>query len=71
MPSLNILSKINFKEAVMGIDLRDLTKDGKQNLVVSTIAGDLRVYDFTFKKELTLECNPELIQCYFHDPIER
>ena len=46
MITLSILSSISFKEVITGIELVDITGDGKDNLVMSTMGGDFRVYDF-------------------------
>ncbi|MHA1637190.1 MAG: hypothetical protein ACTSUO_08650 [Candidatus Thorarchaeota archaeon] len=46
MTSLNLMNEIHFKEVITGLELVDLTGDGQDNLVVSTMSGDFRIYDF-------------------------
>ncbi|MBD3407865.1 MAG: hypothetical protein GF411_17225 [Candidatus Lokiarchaeota archaeon] len=37
-------SEVMFREAITSIELTDLTRDGKQELVITTMNGDLRVF---------------------------
>jgi len=46
MPSLDIVSKTAFKEVITSVELVDLNGDGKANIIVTTLNGDVRVYDF-------------------------
>ncbi len=47
MPGLESVTEYSFKEAVTGIELRDITKDGRDNLIATTMAGDIRLFDFS------------------------
>jgi len=55
MITLSILSSISFKEVITGIELVDITGDGKDNLVMSTMGGDFRVYDFVMGDSIELK----------------
>ncbi len=46
MPSLDIVSKTTFKEVITSVELVDLNNDGRSNIVVTTLNGDVRVYDY-------------------------
>lgn len=46
MPSLDIFSKTAFKEVITSVELVDLNNDGKANIILTTLNGDVRVYDF-------------------------
>ncbi|MFW9808712.1 MAG: hypothetical protein ACFFE6_04935 [Candidatus Thorarchaeota archaeon] len=55
MTKLEVLAKVPFKEVITSIDLVDMTSDGKANPVVSTLNGDVRIYDYQEKGKSTLE----------------
>ncbi|TFG96160.1 VCBS repeat-containing protein [Candidatus Thorarchaeota archaeon] len=59
MPSLDIISKTTFKEGITSIELVDLNGNGKSNVIITTLNGDVRVYDFDRdeKKPLTEICS--------------
>lgn len=59
MPSLDIISKTTFKEVITSIELVDLNGNGKSNVILTTLNGDVRVYDFERdeKKPLTEICS--------------
>ena len=40
---LNVVSEHSFKEGITSLELADLTKDGKAELVLATMEGDLRI----------------------------
>jgi hypothetical protein len=46
MTTLDVVSKIAFKEAITSVELVDLGGKGKSDVVVSTLNGDLRIYEF-------------------------
>lgn len=46
MSEFNIVSKVNFKEVITSVETVDLTGKGKASLVVTTLNGDVRIYDF-------------------------
>jgi hypothetical protein len=46
MPSLDIISKTTFKEVITSVELIDLNGNGRSNVIVTTLNGDVRVYDF-------------------------
>ena len=46
MPSLDIVSKTAFKEVITSVELVDLNGNGKANIILTTLNGDVRVYDF-------------------------
>ena len=45
MTKLEVISKLSFKEVITSVELVDLSGDGKANPVVSTLGGDVIVYD--------------------------
>ncbi|TFG15559.1 hypothetical protein EU537_00635 [Candidatus Thorarchaeota archaeon] len=55
MPELSIKSDFSFKEPITGIELYDLTGDGRDNLILCTVEGNLRVYDFIDGEPIKLE----------------
>ena len=55
MPELSIKSDFSFKEPITGIELHDLTGDGKDNLIVCTVEGNLRVHNFIKGEKIELE----------------
>ncbi|MFX0107167.1 MAG: hypothetical protein ACFE7R_02695 [Candidatus Hodarchaeota archaeon] len=55
MPTLELVTEIAFKEAITSLALVDLTGTGKDSVVVSTLNGDLRVFDFVSKKKPKLK----------------
>ena len=59
MPSLDIISKTTFKEVITSVELVDLNGNGKSNVIITTLNGDVRVYDFhrEEKKPLTKVCS--------------
>jgi hypothetical protein len=46
MTMLDVVSKITFKEVITSVELVDLKGKGKSNVVISTLNGDMRVYEF-------------------------
>ena len=46
MPSLDLVTKTAFKEVVTSVELVDLNGNGKANIIITTLNGDVRVYDF-------------------------
>jgi hypothetical protein len=54
MPSLDIISKTIFKEVITSIELVDLNGNGKSNVIVTTLNGDVRVYDFDKEEKIPL-----------------
>ena len=58
MPSLDIISKTTFKEVITSVELVDLNGNGKSNIILTTLNGDVRVYEFhrEEKKPLTETC---------------
>jgi len=61
MPSLDIISKTTFKEVITSVELVDLNGNGRSNVIVTTLNGDVRVYDFhkEEKKPLVELCRIE------------
>ncbi len=55
MTKLEVLAKVPFKEVITSVDLVDMTSDGKANPVVSTLNGDIRIYDYQDDGEHRLE----------------
>lgn len=53
MTKLEVISKVSFKEVITSVELVDLSGDGKANPVVSTLNGDVIVY------EIEKGANPE------------
>ena len=45
MTKLEVISKVSFKEVITSVELVDLSGDGQANPVVSTLNGDVIVYD--------------------------
>jgi len=45
MTNLEVISKVSFKEVITSVDLVDFSGSGKSNLVVTTLGGDLIVYE--------------------------
>jgi hypothetical protein len=46
MNMLDIISKVTFKEVITSVELVDLKGEDKNNVVLTTLNGDVRVYDF-------------------------
>ncbi|TFG33692.1 hypothetical protein EU527_07345 [Candidatus Thorarchaeota archaeon] len=46
MPEFNVVSKVNFKEVITSVETVDLSGEGKASLIITTLNGDVRVYDF-------------------------
>lgn len=46
MTSLELLGSHTLKEVVTNLEVVDVTGDGKDNIVVATVSGSLRVYDY-------------------------
>ncbi|MHA1906175.1 MAG: hypothetical protein ACW98Y_02685 [Candidatus Thorarchaeota archaeon] len=46
MPGLNLLSTHELKEVVTNLEIVDMTGDGRDNIVVGSISGSLRVFEF-------------------------
>jgi hypothetical protein len=59
MPALEIISKTTFKEVITSVELADLNGNGKLNVIITTLNGDVRVYDFNRgeKKPLDKICS--------------
>jgi len=55
MPSLDIVAKTAFKEVITSVELVDLNGDGKANIILTTLNGDVRVYDFHRDEKKPLE----------------
>ena len=61
MSLLTIASKVTFKEVITSVELVDLEGKGKNDVVVSTLNGDIRVYEFNRgeKNPLSEKCKLE------------
>ncbi len=46
MPSMNLITSHSLKEMVTNLEVMDVTGDGKDNIVLATVSGSLRVYDY-------------------------
>ncbi|MHA2426124.1 MAG: hypothetical protein ACXAEF_15155 [Candidatus Thorarchaeota archaeon] len=46
MPELNLLSSHQLKEVVTNLEIVDMTGDGRDNIVVGTVSGSLKVLEF-------------------------
>ncbi len=46
MSLLDVVSKVTFKEVITSVELVDLRGKGKSDVVISTLNGDVRVYEF-------------------------
>ena len=46
MPALSLLSSHQLKEVVTNLEIVDMTGDGRDNIIVGSISGSLRVFDF-------------------------
>ncbi len=59
MPTLDIISKTSFKEVITSVELVDLNGNGKSNIIITTLNGDVRVYDYNEgeKKPLNEICS--------------
>jgi len=55
MPQLSLVKQVSFKEAITSLELADLSESGKDNIVISTMNGDLRVFDFVPGKKPKLK----------------
>ncbi|MGY5864600.1 MAG: hypothetical protein RTV41_08340 [Candidatus Thorarchaeota archaeon] len=55
MTKLEVLTKVPFKEVITSVDLVDMTSDGRANPVVSTLNGDVRIYDYVGDGKTELE----------------
>ncbi|MHA2003566.1 MAG: hypothetical protein ACW960_05600 [Candidatus Thorarchaeota archaeon] len=55
MTKLRVLTEHSFKEGVTSLEIVDLTSSGKANVVVSTMNGDLRVFELTKGKSPKLK----------------
>ncbi len=55
MTKLSLLTQVSFKEAITSLELADLDGSGKDNIVISTMNGDLRVFDFVSRKKTKLK----------------
>jgi hypothetical protein len=58
MTTLDIVSKVAFKEVITSVEVVDLGGKGKSDVVISTLNGDVRVYEFNReeKNSLTERC---------------
>ena len=54
MPSLDIISKTTFKEVITSVELVDLNGNGNANIILTTLNGDVRVYDFNKEEKKPL-----------------
>jgi len=52
MPKLEIIAEIPFKEVITSIELTDLTGNGKDSLILTTMNGDLRIFEFEVGKKV-------------------
>ncbi|TET11178.1 MAG: hypothetical protein E3J82_06040, partial [Candidatus Thorarchaeota archaeon] len=52
MPKLEIIAEIPFKEVITSLELTDLTGDGKDSLILTTMNGELRIFDFEVGKKV-------------------
>ena len=57
MPSLDIISKTTFKEVITSVELVDLNGNGKSNIILTTLNGDVRVYDYERGEKKPLKRN--------------
>jgi hypothetical protein len=55
MTKLSLLTEHSFKEGVTSLEIVDLTSSGTANVVVSTMNGDLRVFELTKGKKPKLK----------------
>ncbi|MFQ5831204.1 MAG: hypothetical protein ACE5H4_00680 [Candidatus Thorarchaeota archaeon] len=55
MTKLSLLTQVSFKEAITSLELADLDGSGRDNIVISTMNGDLRVFDFVSGKKPKLK----------------
>ncbi|MFX1481972.1 MAG: hypothetical protein ACFFCP_02165 [Promethearchaeota archaeon] len=55
MTKLEVIAKVSFKEAITSVDLVDVTCDGKANPVVSTLNGDVRLFECAEQGGIELE----------------
>ena len=62
MATFDVVSKVTFKEVITSVELVDLHRVGKSNLVVTTLNGDVKVYEFD-----RAEKNPLAEQCSLAD----
>ena len=46
MPGLSLLSTHQIKEVVTNLEIVDMTGNGRDNIVVGSISGSLRVFEF-------------------------
>lgn len=46
MSEMNMITKVTFKEVITSVETADLTGKGKTSLIITTLNGDVRVYDF-------------------------
>jgi hypothetical protein len=46
MTMFDIISKVTFKEVITSVELVDMKAQGKDNVVLTTLNGDVRIYDF-------------------------
>ncbi|MFX1367201.1 MAG: hypothetical protein ACFFAY_01190 [Promethearchaeota archaeon] len=51
MAKLNLVFEKSFKEPISSVELVDITGDNRANLAVSTLNGDIRVFDFKSEKK--------------------
>ncbi len=62
MTTFDVFSKVTFKEVITSVELVDLQGVGKSNVVVTTLNGDVRVYEFDRSEK-----NPLAEQCSLAD----
>ncbi len=55
MTKLSLITEHSFKEGVTSLELVDLTNNGKANIVLSTMNGDIRVFEWTKGKKPRLK----------------
>ncbi|MFX1485159.1 MAG: FG-GAP repeat domain-containing protein [Promethearchaeota archaeon] len=46
MPKLSLLSSHQLKEVVTNLEITDMTGDGRDNIIVGTVTGSLRIFEF-------------------------
>ena len=54
MAKLKVSSKFSFKENITAIELEDITGDGKTNLILATMNGDVNIFDLGTENKIKL-----------------
>ncbi len=55
MRKLEVVHEVTLKEVITSVDLIDITGDGKDNLVISTVNGDIRIFNYVPEEDPPLE----------------